>query len=337
MDLCSINISNILSKLGTELKSTLVSTAKRAAQSLRTHDTDNIFDAKKIGIAIEDLMFYLQSNCFAGLLIFAVQHLNRTISISLATPDLLNELDLSNCAILCASLYVALQHEFLIAYDNSVVTHYTKMVKEYQLIATAYYWLNEEQLNETQHLHSFITKKQDFLKRLHEIYQVLGVWKSTMIKIQADLELHRNSFKELMHMQGMIVWKKQFVDNVEFVNKRYNIYLNLCVVLSEYAAVVLQFEMCPEEQPFENLIKLYDEAQQQLQYSESSITAVERNLLQLLDPEDKIDQCWIENVSGLLDEMIFGVQKKISDLEKADQAFESTLLTDGKQMHVSYV
>ncbi|GBP96058.1 hypothetical protein EVAR_67337_1 [Eumeta japonica] len=40
-------------------------------------------------------------------------------------------------------------------------------------------------------------------------------------------------------------------------------HLNLCIRLSEYAAVVLQFEMCPEEQQFENLIKLYDEAHQQ--------------------------------------------------------------------------
>ncbi|XP_037824914.1 serine/threonine-protein kinase Smg1 [Lucilia sericata] len=332
----NINISNFTQKLSTDLKITLVGNLRHSIESFKTNDINNIYDIRKIRYALDDLVFTIQSTLFEGLLSYAIQSINHNITSTLIPLETVNEIDLSNADLLCGNLYVALQHESLILSDDFVVIHHSKLLEEYQLITTAYYWLNESHLKELNDAHAFITSKQEFLTRLHKIYQVLVVWKSTMLKIQADLELHRHSFKDLIQSltssDDLIMKQQQFDDAINFINQRYQFFLNLCISLSEYSAVLLQFEMCSDEQSFENLLKLFADVRQEWLQSESSITVVERNLVQLLDPEDKIDQYWIENVSGLLDEMIFSVQKKISDMEKEDQTMQNILVSDGQQM-----
>lgn len=336
----NINITSMIQKLRADLKLALVENLKHSVQSLKTHDVNNVYDIRKIQCAIDDLVFGIQTTLFEGLLSYVIQDTNQNITNTLATLEKVNEIDLSNADLLCGNLYVALQHESLLLCDDFVVMHHSKLLEEYQLITTAYYWLNEQYLKETQDSHTFTTSKHEFLTRLHKVYQVLVVWKSTMLKIQADLELHRNSFRDLIQSlissEDLIIKQQQFEDNITLINQRYKFFLNLCITLSEYAAVLLQFEMCSKEQSFENLVKLFTDVRQQWLESETSITAVELNLVQLLDPEDTIDHYWIENVSGLLDEMIFSVQKKISDTEKDDQTMQNILQEYGHQMQVSF-
>ena len=329
----NIDISDHLQQLRCDLKLTLVENVKNAVESLQTNDCYYVYDIRRIRFAIDDIMFAgIHTTFFNGLLSFIIKTVQKNIRNQLAPLETINEIDLSNADLLCGHLYVSLQHESVVLCDEYVVMQHSKMLEEHQHVMTAYFWLYEEHLKNAVDVEKFVSSKREFLNRLHEIYQVLVVWKSTILKIQNDLELHRHTFKDLLlsltSSEDLIVKQQQFDNAINYADQRYNFFLNLTVTLSEYVAVVMQFEMCPEEQSFENLLKLYADLRQEWLKSEASITVVERNLVQLLDPEDKIDQYWIENVSGLLDEMIYGVQKKISDMEKEKQ------LADGQKMQV---
>lgn len=311
----------------------MIENVRNGVKSFQTNDINSIYDIRKQRYAIDDIIFAgIHSTFVDGLVSFTIKMLNQNITNHLGPLENLNKIDLSNADMLCGHLYVSLQQESVVLCDDYAVMQHSKVLEEYQLVTTAYCWLNEQHLKDVVDAQIFGSNKREFLNRLHEIYQVLVVWKSTIVKIQADLELHRHTFKDLMQSltstEDLIVKQQQFDNAVNYANQRYNFFLNLTVTLSEYVGVVLQFEMCSEEQTFENLLRLYADLHQEWLKSESSITAIERNLVQLLDPEDKIDQYWIENVSALLDEMIYGVQKKISDMEKEKQ------FANGQQMQV---
>lgn len=288
---------------------------------------------RKVKHRISDELLNLQSKLFNGLMSFAIEFTKSSISDIITSAD--DAMDDKEINRLCNELYISLEHDALIQYNKSIVMHHSKLLEQYGIMTTSYYWLHDQHLRDTMQNQKIIKSRQNFLTSLHNVNQVLSAWKSTMVKIQTDLEIHRNAVKELLaSSMSTPSLEVQLDDVIAAANRRYMFFFNLATRLIEYSTVLLQFEITGGEEPFETLIQQFKEERNKLQSCELSISVVERNLVQLLDPEDKIDQCWIENISDLLDDLIFSVQKKICDLEKDETSVEKTLQSDGQKLQV---
>ncbi|XP_073834492.1 serine/threonine-protein kinase Smg1 [Musca autumnalis] len=339
----NINIIDYIKSCRDEVILQLISQAKLSASSLLNSDMYNVFDLRCFANIINDTLVGIQNKLIAELIPFVVDVVQCRISnLVLEANDTVT--DNPNICIadqLCGKLYLAIEQEYRMQYHEWTASKLNSLLEEYRLIVTFYYWLNDELLphGQIKNNQNDITSKQEFLSKVHNTSQVLVVCKSTMMKIKSELDLHRKNIDDFLALPSQVtgavqLQRLQLKEAVSTTNNRYTYFLNLATRLTEYLAVLLQFEISGGDGPFEALIKQFREQQDKLEAGEICITPVERSLVQLLDPEGKIDQCWIENISDLLDEMIFSVQKKMSDFEKQETAAAKTLQECGQQLQI---
>lgn len=325
-----------------ELLGKLISNINAMTQSFKINNCDNVYDIRTIRQLINEMILSIEIKLFDGLLPYILQIVTMRIS-DLLTPssDSVNNIELVESDKLCDNVFIVIHNEALVQNCEHQVEHQSMLLEHYRMVTTAFYWLNEQHLGDVASTHMLcLTSKQEFLSDLHNINQVMAVWNSTMTKIQLDLESHRNTVRQLLETSASsaVVYAKllAFNEAVASTDQRYISFLHLTTHLTEFTAVLLQFEISRDDEPFEALVKQFKEMRDKLQYSEASITEVEQNLVQLLDPEGKIDQSWIENISDLLDEMIFATQKNLGDLEKDGSLMEGTLRGQGHKLQVGF-
>ncbi|XP_075154551.1 serine/threonine-protein kinase Smg1 [Haematobia irritans] len=334
----NINIKEYIKSIRTETVLALISEVKCSILAVRNIDVDNIVDLHQLRRPINDLIMNLQSKLFSGLISYALMLLHDSISQSMKADVLRNDNnDCDKVNDLLENLFMVLEHENRLILDEELVMYFSKMKDQYHVFATSYYWLHAHHFPDNRNTPANLKSKKEILSNLHSVSQVLSTWKSTTIKIQAVIEVHRSALKQLLSCCSMLPSSDDFHklnEAIAAANQNYRFFVSLATSLMEYSAVILQFEISDGDEPFDSLIKQFNEEKHKLQNCEISISSVERSLVQLLDPEDNIDNYWIANISDLLDEMIFTVQKKICDFERAEATMQDTLQEYGHKLQM---
>ncbi|XP_013115511.2 serine/threonine-protein kinase Smg1 isoform X1 [Stomoxys calcitrans] len=330
----SINILEYMESCRTDVMLKIISEINDSSLAMTTNDVNNILDIQRIRRPINDMMVKIQSKLFEGLLSLVMECIHASIGNSIADVRLTDNAGLTEVNSVLEKLFHTLEHERQLQYDEDVVLYYSKLLDQYHFITNFYFWLHESHLIDADSNLQNLKSKKAFITALHNASQDLSASKSKMIKTQKDVEFHRSLLRDFL-LSSLVPSAgdlQKLDDAVAAEKERYEFFLSLATRLTEYSTVLLQFEVSGENKPFESLVRKYNEERSKLQTCETAISLVERNLVQLLDPEDNIDNCWIKNISELLDEMIFSAQKEICDFEKVEANTEAILQDDGQKL-----
>ncbi|KAL9873896.1 serine/threonine-protein kinase Smg1 isoform X2 [Glossina fuscipes] len=329
--ICHLDINSFLMTLCNNLFVKLFTTMKSHVDSMRTSESStplNVYNARLIYDSINDSILDFESTCLLKLSQCCFQTICHKIQNEFKSLSDTKE-DFVHTDYICQWLHEALQANYTYRYDKKTLLYESQLMEHQQLVTNAFYWAHESILNEfiTPDHHLLLTKP-DLIDVLRLLNKLLVARQSTAAKIQSELDIDKRFFVQKLQNQELVTANEYF----DALKARCIFYINLLEQLTLYCNILLQFEMAPGDNLYITAMREFEQVHQRLRASEIAITPVERSLVQLLDPEDAIDQYWIENVSALLEEMIFTVQKKICSLEKKKETIEKNLVTQGQQL-----
>lgn len=315
----------------------------------KNNDLDHIYDLRILNSPINLYVKNIQQNCLIGCINWIINKfcLQLTKEHALAQVNCLDEV----CLEVSQNLFISLQHNFKLTQKQNLIVKQTKWVEHYTSMATAHFWLNESLLlhHNPPLVYGHIVHKDKLLSSLQNIRLSLIAWKHTIIKIQTEIEQHAISIAQHLQWSGNAVATQlleAFNEQVNLQKIRSQVNLDIVVKLCEYVEVLLQFELMQQgtlsadylsDRDLMDLLVEWQDYSTKWNQSSNSINAVERAIVQLLDPEGKVDQCWIENICGLLDEMTYGVQKELASLENEQKQLKENCAINAQQLQVCNV
>ncbi|XP_039962774.1 serine/threonine-protein kinase Smg1 [Bactrocera tryoni] len=339
--------ATIDSTLKYEVIANIFRSARDNVKALLHNNTQQIYDVRRFAASINEYMNTMQHTILAGLpSLFAHMLHGRLTTLAAQYPNLrcLEAATLLNAEGLCQNLLHALQQGFSGKnYQMQVLLH-TKWAEHCALVGSAHFWLNEAALqqSDTQLMYGF--PKEKLLKSVQACSQSLSAWKHTMIKIHEDVDKYTAAVTQQLNWAlqsngSLLSVQADFMECVKAQLLRYNSLLQSATQIYDYANALLQFELLQSkdnriqaDNAFIAVLQQWQDAVASVQQSNASITPIEQSIVQLLDPEGKVDQCWIENIAGLLDEMTFASQRKLATLEHEQDALKEGLFEQGQQM-----
>ncbi|XP_036318874.1 serine/threonine-protein kinase Smg1 [Rhagoletis pomonella] len=340
-------IDDIAGSLKYEVIVDIFRSARDNVFALVHNDVQRIYDVRRISAPLSNYINTLQRSILCGLpSLFAHMLLDTLTALSAQCLNLrcLDATTLLNAGGLCQNLLHALQQGFSGKNFQIQVLLRTKLAEHCALVGSAHYWLNEVQLqqSDTQLMYGF--PKDKLLKSVQACSQSLSVWKHTMIKIHEDVDEYTAAVTQplnwaLQTNSSLLPLQENFMECVKAQVLRYNALLQLTTQMYDYANALLQFELLQSKEnrlqadnAFLAVLQQWQDAMDTMRQSNANVTPIEQSIVQLLDPEGKVDQCWIQNVAGLLDEMTFTVQRKLATLEHEEEALKEGLFEQGQQM-----
>ncbi|XP_067639367.1 serine/threonine-protein kinase Smg1 [Eurosta solidaginis] len=341
-------IEEIPSTLKYEVIADVFRLARDNVNSLLTNDLQYIYDVRQLSATLENYINTLLMKALCGLpTLYAHMLHNNLTNLVAKQPNNHNVMKpalLLNAEGLCKSLLQALQQGFSGKNYKMQVLLHTKLTEHCARVGSAHYWLNEAilQLGDKHLMYGF--PKEKLLQSVQACSQSLSAWKHTMIKIHEDVDECTNAVIQQLNWslntnKSLLPLQDAFMECVKSQESRYNAFLQSTIQLSEYTNALLQFELLQSkdkrlqaDNAFLAVLQQWHNAMTTKQQSSARITPVEQSIVQLLDPEGKVDQCWIQNIAGLLDEMTYAVQRKLAILEHEEEAIKEGLFEQGQQM-----
>ncbi|XP_004535156.1 serine/threonine-protein kinase Smg1 [Ceratitis capitata] len=321
--------------------------ARDYVHGLLHNDTQHIYDIRRLSAHFNNYINLMQRTILCGLpSLFAHILHQRLTTLAAQYPHLscLEVATLMNAKGLCQNLLLSLQQGFSGKNIQMQVLLHTKWSEHSALVGSAHYWFNEEALQkaETQLMYGF--PKEKLLKSLQACSQSLSAWKHTMIKIHDDVEEYTAAVTQQLNWavqsnSSLLPLQPHFAEYANTQLLRYNGILHSATHIYEYANALLQFELLQSADnrvqsynAFLAVLQQWQDAQVSVQQSKGNISQIEQSIVQLLDPEGKVDQCWLDNIAGLLDDMTFTSQRKLATLEHEEDALKEGLFEQGQQM-----
>ncbi|XP_053950535.1 serine/threonine-protein kinase Smg1 [Anastrepha ludens] len=310
-------------------------------------DLQLIYDMRRFSAPLTKYINTIQRSALCGLpsLFAHLLHANlNTLASKFLNFNCMEPTTYLNAKALCQNLLHALQEGFSSKHLQTQVLLHTKLAEHCALAGTAHYWLNETELQQTDTQLMYGFPKEKLLKSVQTCSQSLSVWKHTMVKIHEDVDEYTTAVTQqlnwaLQSNSSLLALQERFVECVKAQALRYNALLQLTTQMYDYANVLLQFEMLQgkdnrlqADNAFLAVLQQWQDAMTTMEQSNANITPVEQSIVQLLDPEGKVDQCWIQNIAGLLDEMTFTAQRKLATLEHKEDALKEGLFELGQQL-----
>ncbi|XP_055909160.1 serine/threonine-protein kinase Smg1 [Eupeodes corollae] len=308
------------------------SAAKQQTESLCNSHVDNLYDVRAIGQPIRALINGIQEKVINGLTslvgALVIEDLNSRYLNSF--PDIYSlENHLHNAKDLAERMFVFHQRKCSLGVMQTQLDLQLEIVEHLTLIASAHFWANELHLRTHTTPFGHIIPRDKLLATMQSSRQSLSVWKITMEKIQAEID--ENTCAIIPRLKwaaganpNMKSVKDQFEEMSSIQMEKFRAHTSLSNTLMEFTGVIVQFELFRAENKemdsmFLDAVSQWEETNTAERRVASLITPTEQSIVQLLDPEGTVDQCWIDNISGLLDEMTYGVHRQIADLEKCAQ------------------
>ncbi|XP_031628998.1 serine/threonine-protein kinase Smg1 [Contarinia nasturtii] len=199
-----------------------------------------------------------------------------------------------------------------------------------QLILTAHFWMFEELLTKQTGFSIVPTRNRaTIMLQLDETTKTLIALQSTVQRQKDELGVLTTAINQrlkwaaganpqlvnLMNDFASTVTNRH--ENIERVGLLATAALNESSAILQYEKLrVSTTEALDEDQKFLNLISQWEKCCTIAQTCVNVVTPVEVALIELLDPEGPIDRMWLNNVAGLIDEMINQVQQDISKIER---------------------
>ncbi|KAH8396306.1 hypothetical protein KR222_007688, partial [Zaprionus bogoriensis] len=245
---------------------------------------------------------------------------------------------------LCDELFAALQTEAQLQQQQCEIALLNQQIETQTLIASAQHWAYGELLGNTaggggKLSCAHIVSRLKLCELIHDSWRTLDENTTAMQRLQRQLEAQ---LKQLQAQRSN--WNRNHIDsllrNEQLQRKLTSDQLQLVHELSKCASALCTMEQSgmhsQSQSPSQGItaasvaeggdpsmlpnLEQWLQAHGQWQASNARISAVEQAVVQLLDPEGAIDQCWLENVQGLLEDYTCKVQRDIATLECEQQS-----------------
>ncbi|TDG41571.1 hypothetical protein AWZ03_012009 [Drosophila navojoa] len=234
-------------------------------------------------------------------------------AIALCSPDVLQ---------LCDGFFAALQAEATLQQSQCEIGQLNQLIETQTLIATAHYWAYGESLgNELNCGH--VISRQKLSEAISQNLQTLSDKALAMERLQHRLTSQLDQLQS--HRSN---WNRNHIDsllrNEQLQHKLTSNQLDVINELKICASALCSIEQAggidgEQEKLLLDNMEQWLQAYQQWEVSNARISAVEQAIVQLLDPEGAIDDCWVKNVQGLLEDYTCKVQRELSMLESEQQ------------------
>ncbi|CAD7090037.1 unnamed protein product [Hermetia illucens] len=322
---------------------------ERLCNCLLKSDLDTVFDHKLLYQPIGIFVFEFQSNFLFGMgpyllsmftneLFCRTSELNlHTITLEKAIPAIIEQYHDCNSFTgpqyvlaqgLCAKLCQAIKQKHQTERIKEAIRIHKIVSTQSQLLSSVHIWVNERFLPLPLPF-AHIIPRNVLLTNFQNAIQNLGAWKISIQKICDEvLSFNKAIVQRLKWAVGanpsLNGLQRSFLECVEKQELKFNEHSEIASgVMIQCAAVIAYenvkrnaIELTENDENFTLLINELRLKHKAYKQAAAVITPIEEALVQLLDPEGPVDQCWINNVSGLLDEMTDAMQRKISSLEK---------------------
>lgn len=212
--------------------------------------------------------------------------------------------------------------------QNQVAWQQATLVRS-KLILTAHFWMHEEALTKQTGFTITPTRNRaTIILQLDESAKALATLRTGVKRQKEELSVLTTAINQRLK------WAAGANPNlVDLMNEFVNVIAtqtNLIDKIGVFASValkestsILQYEKLrvsttealDEDQKFLHLVARWEKCCVAAQAS-TSITSVEKALIEMLDPEGPIDRGWLSSVSALIDDMVNQVQQDISKIER---------------------
>lgn len=255
---------------------------------------------------------------------------------SVVTGDcLITPQDLSH---MCDELFTALQTEAQLQQQQCEIELLNQQLETLTLIASAHYWAYNALLDNKLPGGHVISRSR-LCELISDNWQGLDESMTEMQQLQRQLE---TQLKQLQAQRSN--WNRNHIDsllrNEQLQCKLTSDQLELVHDISKCASALStmeQTEGIAADQSMLHNIEQWLQAHGQWQTSNARISSVEQAIVQLLDPEGAIDQFWLANVQGLLEDYTCKVQRDMATLECEQQNRHRTICNLLKEMQVRII
>lgn len=236
---------------------------------------------------------------------------------------------------MCDELFTSLQTEAQLQQQQCEIALLNQQLETQTLIASAHYWAYDALLDNKLPGGHVISRSR-LCELIYDNWQALDESTAAMQQLQRQLET------QLKQLQGQRSnWNRNHIDsllrNEQLQRKLTSDQLELVHDLSKCASALCTMEQTggiAADQSMLHNLEQWLQAHGQWQASNARISAVEQAIVQLLDPEGAIDQFWLANVQGLLEDYTCKVQRDMATLECEQQNRHRTICNLLKEMQV---
>ncbi|XP_030567455.1 serine/threonine-protein kinase Smg1 [Drosophila novamexicana] len=225
---------------------------------------------------------------------------------------------------LCDGLFAALQLEATLQQQQCEIALFNQRIETQTLIASAHYWAYGDLLDSEQLPCGHIISRQKLCEAISQNWQTLAESSLAMQRLQRRLA---SQLDQLQSQRSN--WNRNHIDsllrNEQLQHQLTSDQLDVINELSKCASALCSMEQVglvvgQQQKLLLDNMEQWLQAHHQWQVCNARISAVEQAIVQLLDPEGAIDQCWVENVQGLLEDYTCKVQRELSTLELEQQS-----------------
>lgn len=213
--------------------------------------------------------------------------------------------------------------------QNQVNCHQNTLLRS-QLILTAHFWMYEEALTKQTGFSIIPTRNRaTIMLQLDETTKTLTTVKSTIQRQRDELLVLITAINQRLKWAAganpnLVDLMNDFVSAIATRHDLIERIGLLATLTLKESSSILQYEKLrvsttealEEDQKFLNLVARWEKCCTLTQTSTNMVTPTEAGLIELLDPEGPIDRMWLNNVAGLIDEMVNQVQQDISKMER---------------------
>ncbi|XP_068152496.1 serine/threonine-protein kinase Smg1 [Drosophila tropicalis] len=305
---------------------------------LQTLEISRSFDLRQMALPIGSLVQRLQDEYLASTLpLLAYSYYSSCgprcqtmLAEEEASPDALSKAEQ-----LCDGLFLALQMETSMQQLQADINQYNQQIELQTLIASAHHWAYDLQIGQIRFAH--VISREKLCSAIFKNWQELERHLANVQRLQMNLE------SQLMQLQNQRSnWNRNHIDsllrNEQMQRQSAAAHLGVVSQVMLDSSTVCRLEHVAEKDDDQLLLGHLEQWLQcfnQWQSSSSRLSPVEQALVQLLDPEGSIDQCWLQNVQGLLEEHTCKLQREIAALECEQQTkhqFICTLLKETQRL-----
>ena len=241
----------------------------------------------------------------------------------------------------CEKFVVALEERFrkeeAAGYFKKLAHKQSEYVKHLTHILSAHHWLHEEHFVAQPNVLPPIPRAT-LLIQLQQFIQSLSNWNTSIQKINEELkQCTLVVLQRLKWASGANPMVNEMMKNFESISNSKAIQLETG---QQYAATalkhcysVLNYEMLRFKTPkaiisdeeFLNFLQQWENVCIAERNIAQTVNPIEEALVELLDPEGKVERAWINNVTSLIDDMINQVHSDIDTKEKGVMSARDSL------------
>ncbi|BFG03028.1 serine/threonine-protein kinase Smg1 [Drosophila madeirensis] len=309
----------------------------------RTLGASSSCDVREMARPMGTLVHCIQKKCLEGLLPLAAHDYFKGYGSTCQPPEnTFTSLDVEKADHLCGGLFMALQTDAGLMQQEQEVALISQQIELHSLVGSAQFWGYSEalgaQLRGGPHIICRRKLVTDIGQSWGEMVRTVDGLEQLLLGLDAQLgqlEALRSNWNR-NHIDSMLrnaqEQRRQVADQVALVRQ-----------LSEGASAVCHLEQVVadavgsglEMQTLHNHLEQWLAAFGNWKASCASVSGVEQAVVELLDPEDGIDDYWLQNVHGLIEEQTCKVQREFAILSGEQQAklrFICTLLKETQRL-----